>query len=358
MVDWQHIAAATAGVVSHACYFYRGEHHLYGAMYLQVFAAAFVTAVIVLYQQGEPAVRALIQVTLTACFYLAGLYTSLLAYRSLFHPLNGFPGPFGARISSFWLSAHLNDGDGFRKIHQLHDRYGNFVRVGSSDLSITHPKAVSAIYGQGSKCTKAAFYDLTKPLVSLQTLRVKALHDQRRRIWSPAFSDKALRGYEERMKKYRNKLIAHFEAFDGQPVNVSKWFKFYTFDIMGDLAYGKSFKMLETSEEHWAIKLLNEGIEPLSWMCPMWFFRLMTTIPGLMGDWWRCIGYCSQRLDERMNVSYLYFFRKSHPNIDKAKPDVPDIMTTLLSPMEGSKPNPDQLAMLRGDSQLIVVAGR
>ena len=52
------------------------------------------------------------------------------------------------------------------------------------------------------------------------------------------------------------------------------------------------------------------------------------------------------------------FFRKSHHNIDKAKADVPDIMTTLLSPLEGSKPNPDELAMLRGDSQLIVVAGR
>ena len=302
MIALGHIAAAVAGTLSHVCYFNKGEHHFYGAIYLQVFTATFLAAVIALSQQGQPVGEAFAQVTPIAFFYLAGLYISLLAYRSLFHPLNKFPGPFGARISNLWLSAHLKHSDAYRKVQQLHEKYGDFVRVGSSDLSITHPKAVSTIYGHGSKCTKSTFYDLTKPMVSLQTLRVKALHDQRRRVWSPAFSDKALRGYEERIKTYRDKLIAQIEAFDGQPVNVSKWFNLYSFDVMGDLAFGTSFKMLETSEEHWAIKLLNEGMAPLSFMFPMWIFRLMTAVPGLMRDWWRFIGYCAQRVDERMNV--------------------------------------------------------
>lgn len=301
MLFLEYIAAAAAGAMCHVYYFNSGEHHFYGATYVQVFAATFVAAVIVLYQQ-ESTGKALAQL-IPIAFYLAGLYTSLITYRLVFHPLNKFPGPIGARISNFWLSAQLKDGDAFRKIQNLHQKYGDFVRVGSSDLSITHPKAVSVIYGLGSKCTKAAFYDLTRPMVSLQTLRIKALHDQRRRIWSPAFSDKALRGYEERMKQYRDKLISQIEAFDGQPINASKWFNLYTFDVMGDLAFGTSFKMLETSEEHWAIKLLNQGIEPLSWMFPVWFFRLMTAVPGLMRNWWRFIDYCAQRLDERMSVS-------------------------------------------------------
>lgn len=305
MLQLQYIAAAVAGAVSHICYFNRGEHHLYGAMYVQVFTAALVAAVITLNQQGQPLGEGIAQVTPVACFYLAGLYTSLVAYRSLFHSLNKFPGPFGARISRFWLSAQLKDSDAFRKVQKLHEEHGDFVRVGPSELSITHPKAVTAIYGQGSKCTKGVFYDLSQPVVSLQTLRVKALHDQRRRVWSPAFSDKALRGYEERMKKYQNKLIAKFGALDNQPVDASKWFMLFSFDIMGDLAFGASFNMLETSEEHWAIRLLNGGMAPLSWMFPMWFFRLMTAIPGLSGDFWRFIGYCAQRVNERMSVSPL-----------------------------------------------------
>ena len=300
----EYIAAAAAGAASHLYYFNLGEHHFYGATYVQIFVAAFVAGAVVLCQLGESKGNALAHVTPIAAFYLIGLYTSLFIYRSLFHPLNGIPGPFGARITNLWLSAQLKDGDAFRKVHKLHEHYGDFVRIGSSDLSITHPKAVNAIYGVGSMCTKAAWYDITWPMLSMQTLRTKALHDQRRHIWSPAFSDKALRGYEERIRKHRNKLIDQIGAFNDQPFDMSKWFKLYSFDVMGDLAFGTSFKMLEASEEHWAIKLLNEGMDPLSFMFPEWFFRLMAAVPGLMANWWKFIGYCALRVDDRMRVSH------------------------------------------------------
>lgn len=341
MVPPMFLAAAVAGVVSHVCYFNRGEHQMYGAIYVQLLAATYVTAGTILYQQGEPLSEALARVTSIVFCYLSGLYASLLIYRSLLHPLNKFPGPFEARLSKLWLTTQLKNEAPFQKVRKLHEQYGDFVRVGPSDLSIIHPKAVTAIYGQGSKCTKGELYDLALPRISLQTNRIKALHDQRRRVWSPAFSDKALRGYEDRMKPYRSKLISQFEAFDGQPLDVNKWFSLYTFDIMGDLAFGSSFNMLETSEEHWAIKLLHEGLAPLYWLLPVWIFRLMMAIPGLMRDYFKLIGYCNQRLDERMS----------------SKEIVPDIMTTLLAPLKGSKPSHEELEKLRGDSQLIVVAG-
>ena len=44
--------------------------------------------------------------------------------------------------------------------------------------------------------------------------------------------------------------------------------------------------------------------------------------------------------------------------LDQAKVDIPDIMSTLLGALQGLKPTPEELQMLRGDSQLIVVAGR
>ena len=71
---------------------------------------------------------------------------------------------------------------------------------------------------------------------------------------------------------------------------------------MGDLVFGTSFAILESTEEHWAIKLLNEGIAPLGFFFPTWFFRTVITIPKLMDDWWKFIGYCSQMLDKRMKV--------------------------------------------------------
>ena len=296
------LLAFGAGVLSHVGYFNRGEHHMYGARYVQIFFVAIATAVVGLYQGGETLSHAIRYVCQLASEYLAGVYSSLVLYRLLLHPLNGFPGPLGARVSSFWLSIQVRDGKAYRKVQELHNQYGDFVRVGSSDLSITHPKAVDAIYGIGSKCTKTAVYDITLPMVSLHSIRVKAQHDRRRRTWSPAFSDKALRGYEERIKTYQNKLLSQLEAFDGQPVDISKWLTLYSFDVMGDLAFGKSFDMLDASEEHWAIKLLNEGLKPLGWMLPPWFFRAVTAIPGATRNWWRFIGYCAQRMEERRKV--------------------------------------------------------
>lgn len=295
--------ALAAGSLSHVFYFNRGEHHLYASKYIQLFIAAVVIPTFSLYSRGLSFQRSLSDVVPIIITYLVGLYTSLIVYRVCFHPLNKFPGPFGARISNFWFSSKLKNADAYRKLQQLHSEHGRFLRIGSSDLSISHPKAVHAIYGQDSKCTKAPWYDLTAPMVSLQTLRVKAFHDRRRRVWSSAFSDKALRGYELRVQKFRNKLFAQIDAFSGRPINVSKWFNLYSFDVMGDLAFGASFNMLEASEEHWAIKLLNEGIEPLAWMFPIWFFRIMTAIPGLTRDWWRFIGYCASKVDERRRVS-------------------------------------------------------
>jgi tryprostatin B 6-hydroxylase len=297
------IAASTAGVATHLGYFNRSEHHLYGVKYIQIFLILFTAAITFFVRVGGESIgQAFTTAAEVASCYFGGLYTSLIVYRAIFHPLNKIPGPFGARISNFWFSTLLRNGDAYMQVFKLHRKYGEFVRIGSSDLSITHPKAVNVIYGPGSKCTKAAWYDLTYPMTSMQTVRQRAAHDQRRRIWSTVFGEKALRGYEDRMRVYRDKLVAQIDASRGQPVNITKWFNLYSFDVMGDLAFATSFNMLDANEEHWAIKLLNEGVTPLGWMFPMWFFRVMTAIPGLSSDWWKFIGYCSKKLEQRINV--------------------------------------------------------
>lgn len=292
-----------AGIASHLAYFKRGEHHMYGARYVQIFLALYMIAVAsVIKVRGGSISDALIDVLSLAVSYLAGLYTSLLAYRVFWSPLSRFPGPYGARVSNFWFSSQLANHDAYKTVLKLHEDYGDFVRIGSNDLSIIHPKAVNAIYGLESKCRKADWYDLTQPMVSLHTTRHQAIHDTRRRIWSNAFSDKALRGYQDRIKVYQDKLIAQIASFGDQRVNVTQWFNRYSFDVMGDLAFGTSFEMLESAEEHWAIKLLNEGIDPLGFFFPTWFFRTVITIPKLMDNWWKFIDYCSQMLDKRMKV--------------------------------------------------------
>ena len=225
-------SAAGLGLATHAFYFNKGEHHLYGVKYLQSFLGLCTTAIILLIRSGGLLPReAFAHVSAYAGCFLAGLLASLLIYRTLLSPLTIFPGPLPARLSNFWFTHQCTGGHGHRKLLQWHQRYGQFVRTGSNDLSITHPEAVNAIYGTGSKCIKAPFYDDGSRLTSMHSTRNRTHHDMRRRVWSPAFSDKALRNHEERIRSYNEQLKERLLAFAGKPVDVSMWFNYYSFDI-------------------------------------------------------------------------------------------------------------------------------
>ncbi|KAI9725117.1 MAG: hypothetical protein M1828_003459 [Chrysothrix sp. TS-e1954] len=354
------LAATAVGVSAHVAYFNRSEHHLYGARYLSIFVVACCTAVALIVRNEEvPFSIALREVAAIAGSLLGGIYSSLLIYRIFFHPLNKFPGAFMARVTSLWYTSQVLNADAPHQLVRLHQKYGDFVRVGSSDLSTSHPKATDAIYGQGTKCTKSMFYDFEAPYTSLFTSRPRQLHDKRRRTWSPAFSDKALRGYEKRIRGYGDKLTGQLGSFSGQPVNVSKWFNFYSFDVMGDLAFGESFHTLERGEQHWAITLLNAGLEPLGLMLPTWLFRLIVAIPGATTDYWKFINYCSQQLDKRWNesTSSPELFGKAS-NIDlQRKSGTPDISSTLIEPFKSTKPTGRELLYLQADSRTLIVAG-
>ena len=63
--------------------------------------------------------------------YWSGLVFFTLAYRlSPFHPLAKYPGPFLAKTSKWWAAYLSGTGDQHRYIKRLHDRYGDFVRIG------------------------------------------------------------------------------------------------------------------------------------------------------------------------------------------------------------------------------------
>lgn len=61
----------------------------------------------------------------------------------------------------------------------------------------------------------------------------------------------ALRDYEGRVTKYADGLVSQLATFSGKPVNATLWLNFYSFDIMGDLGFGKSFDMLKNGEKVW-----------------------------------------------------------------------------------------------------------
>lgn len=90
---------------------------------------------------------------------------------------------------------------------------------------------------------------------------------------------------------------------EGQSVNMTEWFRYLTFDIMGDLAFGKGFGMLESGERHYVMKMLHEGQKPLAFLGPVpWLTRILTKVPGPMEKRERFKKWCKSQVIQRKEV--------------------------------------------------------
>lgn len=229
------------------------------------------------------------------------------------------------------------------------------------ELSIIDPEVAEAVHGPRSKCTKTIFYDVNWPRRTVQEQRDKGLHDKRRRTaWDPAFSMKceydtfweadfllkhdltALRTYDSRVTGYSDELANQLGSFSGKPVNVSDWFMYYGFDVMGDLAFGKSFDMLKQGEHHPAIKIMHDSVKPVGVVGhASWIINLLKAIPGMADPIHRFETYSEEAVQERI----------------KTKPNEPDVMSHILA-AEPLYTNPQMQRWLEfGDSKLIIIAG-
>jgi hypothetical protein len=133
-------AAVALGLASHNLYFIRGEHHLAAPA---IFVGAIVLSILIYVYEYRlaPAHAAFNAFSIIGAFN-AALFTSMTVYRTLFHPLRSFPGPFSARISKLWHSYNILDSKNHVFLHGLYEKYGPIVRTG---LRISSPAARMAV---------------------------------------------------------------------------------------------------------------------------------------------------------------------------------------------------------------------
>jgi tryprostatin B 6-hydroxylase len=150
--------AGIAGIATHLLFFKRGEHHLYPIRYMQALVLTFATSIVALTHYGAHPWKESVSLSSSIFgYFLAGVYASLITYRLFFNPLNKFPGPYFARLSTFDLVFRVSKLDTHKYLYHLHQKNGKFVRIGPNELSITEPEGMQIINGVTSKCTKAAW---------------------------------------------------------------------------------------------------------------------------------------------------------------------------------------------------------
>ncbi|KAL7629148.1 hypothetical protein AAE478_000667 [Parahypoxylon ruwenzoriense] len=181
-------------------------------------------------------------------------------YNICFHPLASFPGPLLYSASELPLRWYQIRGKEPFKLAELHRKYGPVVRIAPNDISYTSTDAWKAIYGHHAA---ASGVHLTRNLPKEPDInQYGALgifsadaedHARQRRQLAPAFSERALREQEPLISRYVDRLMKRLRenAEADKTVDLSAWFNFTTFDIIGDLWFGRDvFECVEKSRCH------------------------------------------------------------------------------------------------------------
>lgn len=160
-----------------------------------------------------------------------------IIYEAFFSPLSKYPAPFYCHMSHFPAAWHMWHGTHTYWINRLHKKYGYVVRTSPSELSFIDGQAWKDIYGhtrEGKKgCAKEPrFYGPVKDLDNgtpgiLESDDVN--HARFRRIFSHAFSPKALLEQEPIFQKYTTLMIHKLKekmAGEGQEnFDLLAWYK-------------------------------------------------------------------------------------------------------------------------------------
>ncbi|KAI0828849.1 high nitrogen upregulated cytochrome P450 monooxygenase 2 [Trametes gibbosa] len=207
-----------------------------------------------------PVIKALSVSCLT---YWSTLACSVGLYRlSPWHPLSRFPGPVALRMTK--LSLTLISRGGRRNVytHDLHQRYGDIVRIaGPNELSISNSAAIRPLMGttglhKGPQWGSRAATQAVPPLIAIGDPKE---HLRRRKPWNRAFSVASLREFEPMVARRTRQLVDLLSSKKDE-VNISKWFSWFTYDLMSDMAFGGGSEMMRNGDEGSVWPLLEDGL--------------------------------------------------------------------------------------------------
>ncbi|KAM5520500.1 cytochrome P450 [Fusarium oxysporum f. sp. phaseoli] len=210
-----------------------------------------------------------------------------LVYKAFFnaflHPLRNYPGPKLWAVSGIPRARMILSGEAHKKILELHQKYGDVVRVSPNELSYVSSEAWKDImghrkHGQGENGKDPVFWQ-TQPQSVIAANREN--HGRMRKILSHGFSAQSMLEQQPLIQKYVNLLIQrlHENCDDGQrPLDMVTWYNWTTFDIIGDLTFGEPFGCLENSYYHPWVKFVFDRVKGATMITNLSRFPLGKTV--------------------------------------------------------------------------------
>jgi cytochrome P450 len=301
----------------------------------------------------------------------------VIIYRLTLHPLARYPGPLLAKITDWYNVYHAWKGDRHLELFRIHKLYGDVVRFGPNSISINTHTALRDIYGFKANVKKSDFYSVfpaTKAAFSTHTAIDKAVHARKRRVLSQAFSDSAMRAMEVHIVDNIQAWCGHLgdnaanskdhvnlpmNGFGGlnpafelkgwsAPKNMGDWANYLSFDVLGDLCFGKPFGVMEREENRFVLDLISTAA---------YFHNVNGQMPMIkkLGLDALLFGKIKKRRERYMTYSKQQMAERAKLGIDGQRRDFFHYLLTAKDPETGKGFGPQELW---GESNVLLIAGK
>ncbi|KAI0667289.1 high nitrogen upregulated cytochrome P450 monooxygenase 2 [Trametes maxima] len=242
---------------------------------------------------------------LSTSVYLGVLIILTLVYRvSPSHPLASYPGPVWCKLSKFRMAWISLSGRQHTYIKNLHDEYGDVVRMGPNELSIRDASVVHAMLGPAGLSHGPMFVGKVLRRSPKDMLLVGIMdtteHLERRKPWARAFSGAALKEYEPLVAVRASQLVQALERQQGE-IDVGKWVNFFSYDFMCDMAFGGGSELLRDGDMNNFWRLLDDGLPPGTFLSHVpWLAPYLARIPFVSADVKKVLVYCNNLTTKRI----------------------------------------------------------
>ncbi|KAI9146702.1 Reducing polyketide synthase hmp8 [Paramyrothecium foliicola] len=132
------------------------------------------------------------------------------------------------------------------EVLKLHDKYGDIVRLAPDELSFLAPESWKEIMGHRQQGQKENGKDPNYAPPATQDIigANRVDHTRMRKALSHGFSQQAMLNQQPLIKGYIDLFMRRLKenSSDGtKSVDMTAWYNYCTFDLIGDLAFGESF---------------------------------------------------------------------------------------------------------------------
>ncbi|KAF3764261.1 trichothecene C-15 hydroxylase [Cryphonectria parasitica EP155] len=286
-------------------------------------------------------------------FLVVGYAGYSVIYNLFLSPLSSVAGPKLWAISGLPYAGLYTSGQGHKRMQKLHEKYGDVVRVAPNHIAFLDPRIWKEALGHRKA---GALENLKDP--SFFSLSGNSIigpvntqeHGRQRRILSHAFSAQSMAEQQPLIRGYVDLLMQRLkENCEGgaRALDMTTFYNFATFDIIGDLAFGEPFGCLNDNTYHPWVALIIAGIKQA-----VYLLQVRRNFPAV------------ERFIRKHLMPYFMAKRLAHDELTRAKVakrmamqgERPDFMQAMLAKdAEGE----DKLTLdqIRLNASLLIIAG-